>query len=1122
MDHRSLLPYHTLLDFEGMPCYIEESIGQGSNAIVYRGWYPDRLDPGSRHHVLIKELFPLHPRQKIRRTDGLRIEVDPEAEEFWQTHRDSFLAGNEVHLRLLADHPDLLGANLNSFSRNGTLYSVLGCSGGRSLLTELNAAPQNLRQIVRRMLCILQALEAFHKSGYLHLDISPDNIMLVGTGDTERAFLIDYNSACAMDALDNLHLSLKPGYTAPEVETGMRGAIGFSSDLYAVTAVFFRCLMGRTLSLEEMLRSTAPAGSGSLYLSDMPQTVCYMVEKILKKGLHTLPARRYSSIGPMMQAFRELLDRIDNVGVTHWALWENGRRSVDDLIRQNPALRYLKDPGALYPIRLQLEDGSCSLDAFLQGMLGPQGQSCLIRSGGGMGKTTMLLHTALTRLKRYSPSAPAVFYISLGDWNGNGAHYIHTQILSRLRFKPEENNYSSALHALDQLLSQPLKSRDGDIPTALLLLDGLNEIHTDPEPLLREIRQLSAMAGVRILATSRNPADDLPLKQAQIIPLNTEDVEDALGSHGLLIPQNPNVMELLRTPLILSLYIQTGSGGKQPDIQDAAGLQNAYLRSLLEKEQNRFPENAPERWQIDAALNWILPRIAAEAQRTGNSLSQLQLLKLMTGCFRQLRSGKLRSVFPQWIGHSRDILGNAPDPEMWLGLMIHDLLWQRMGLLIREPSGSFRVFHQAFAEHLIPLDRHCRQSIRKRQVTRWGIALAGILCTLALAIQSNPLIGDYVMVARQKWGDSGSFSQNIFEQLRQEAYDYWEECLGVNDRIFGNLTWALEQVDAYAQEGSWETLLKARAACTAALQDLQNIQVPEYPLTMWDQLLLTLSRVDTVWLEYNDAENNLSSTRDTLSYFTTLLENEVYMKSTVAAFPELVRNYRQIAETNIRYQASATNYILLQLDRPELWNAMPRQFPTIAQACGEWSGDEKALQATAEAVLDEMESGINGTEAFTAASEYTLQILQDAAQTGDLAPVQEELSIPRGIPDCFPTPYWLPPSAGYYLRTDGATGEKVLIRSREVPMPLPEVCYISCGAVRLEDVKTYPQQLAYFGIACHAGWDNDTQTYQILAAGANSSLLIEWTEAETILYLTEPVGCLMPELYLAAMQTAIS
>ena len=246
MDQRLPLKPHTQICFEGTAYRIEEVIGQGSNAIVYKGWYADRLNPEQRHYVLIKELFPYHPQGEIYRDADNTIVVTPDARAHWDVHKESFLAGNEVHLRLLKDHPDMVGDNLNSFRTNGTLYSILGYSGGRSLQNALNAAGHDLRWYARMMQRLLDALEAFHKSGYLHLDISPDNIMLVGTGENERIFLIDFNSVYAMGSQTRMYLSRKAGYSAPEVELGDCDGIGMPSDLYSVAAVFYRCLMGRT------------------------------------------------------------------------------------------------------------------------------------------------------------------------------------------------------------------------------------------------------------------------------------------------------------------------------------------------------------------------------------------------------------------------------------------------------------------------------------------------------------------------------------------------------------------------------------------------------------------------------------------------------------------------------------------------------------------------------------------------------------------------------------------------------------------------------------------------------------------------------------------------------------
>ncbi len=737
MDHRMPLDIHTVLAFDGMACCIEEEIGRGSNAIVYRGWYRDQLNRDQRHHVLIKELFPYHPQGKIRRDARQGIAVEPEAKDVWEMHRESFLAGNEIHLRLLAEHPDELGANVNSFSYNGTLYSVLGYHNGRSLQTELNRPGQTLRRQAQRMLGLLDALEAFHSSGYLHLDVSPDNIMIVGPEGRERIFLIDYNSVRAVNAGDDAYLSHKAGYSAPEVETGARYDIGFASDLYSVAAVFFRCLMGRPLSLEEKLRPKAPDGADSPYLQNAPQTVRDLVGRILKKGLHILPRKRYQSTQQMRQAFLELIDRIDCVGVTHWALWENGRRSVEELIRQNPSFRYLRAEEKLYPIRLD-HHGGVSFSGYLEHILSEKGRSGLVAAEGGMGKTTLLLRAALLQGKKYSPASPAIFYISLGGWNGTDRYYIRNQILLRLRFKQGENFHNSAIHALHQLFQQPLKTKNGSTPAALLLLDGLNEVHGALGPLIQEINELAAMPGVRILAASRSSLPELHLEQTRLLPLEDGDVTAALGENGLLVPQEDSVRVSLRTPLILSIYIQASEAGKQPDIGSEAELMRAYLAALYEKEARQLPEQARERWQAEAALYFVLPYIAVEMERTGGSLTGKQLLQAVHRCWKLVRTPVFRRIFPNWIGHSRDILGGSKTAEEWYGLMIHQFLWQRLGILTKEPDGGYRIYHQTVLEYLAQTGKGMRRRIRNGQYTfrtAAGLFLAGItllICLLAL------------------------------------------------------------------------------------------------------------------------------------------------------------------------------------------------------------------------------------------------------------------------------------------------------------------------------------------------------------------------------------------------------
>ena len=44
----------------------------------------------------------------------------------------------------------------------------------------------------------------------------------------------------------------------------------------------------------------------------------------------------------------------------------------------------------------------------------------------------------------------------------------------------------------------------------------------------------------------------------------------------------------------------------------------------------------PEKWQIDVALNYVLPAIAVEARKKGHSLTEQQLLKVVKKSFLRI------------------------------------------------------------------------------------------------------------------------------------------------------------------------------------------------------------------------------------------------------------------------------------------------------------------------------------------------------------------------------------------------------------------------------------------------------------------------------------------------------
>lgn len=801
MEQRKLLDKGTTLGFPGMTCTIEECVGYGSNAVVYRGWYEDSTSLDQRHHVLIKELNPI-------RRDHL------------EAHRLSFERGNRAHLRLLEKHPEIIGENINTFSYHNTLYTLLGCSGGVSLDRVLrDSGPgTTLRRHAERMLGVLDALEAFHDSGCLHLDVSPDNILVIRRGATERILLIDYNSVFSLEECrsgDMPYTSVKEGFTAPEITTGNYARIGYAADLYSVAAVFFACLTGRSLrGIVEKRKCGVPAVMDSECLADAPDTVRSMVAEIMLKGLCVLPQSRYQEISQMKEDLLELIDRIDCVGVTHWAIWEKSRQSLNRAIQDNPSLQYVTDEEDLYPIQIRDADGrEMDVEAFVDDTLMRQDGPVMLAAGGGMGKTTAMLRMALLQNQKYSPRRTAAVYISAYRRTAEEPYFIKNRILDMLRFGAGTASYEQARHELDLLLASPLAGEDQQ-PALLILLDGVNEAPGDLTLLAREIAELSKMAGVRIVLSSRGEMQDIRCRSCEIVPLSEEHVARKLSQNGLLLPENEQMRALLTTPMALSIFIKAAKGETgQLRVSSTKELIQAYLNALLHKETGDMPQGAPQRYMIEAAVHAVLPRIAGEAARRGRALTGLEALRAAEDCYRLLGSREMLRAFPAWIGHSQDIRGSAKSAEEWYGIVVGELLWRRMGLLTADEDGHYRIAHQLIEETLIEVDRENRKNIgRRRAISRAKAAaaaavLAAMLCAYYFAfIYVKPYQENLALSVMDYAGSS--YVQCGLEY--QEAYEVVSLALG-GDLLEFNVAYDLYKGGSSSTRG-WIERSAAQAA----------------------------------------------------------------------------------------------------------------------------------------------------------------------------------------------------------------------------------------------------------------------------------------------------------------------
>lgn len=816
MDSRIILEPGTKLRFPGMECTIDSFVGKGSNAVVYLGSYPDEQFKSLRHRILIKELFPYDPKGQIFRDSEGNVCWKENAAPAMEMHKLSFRRGNEVHLKLLGEHPSDIDANINTFSLNQTLYTVLGFSGGRSLDKELNGEKSSgipLNVHVRRIMGTLDVLEAFHNSGFLHMDISPDNILLIGEGKRERITLIDYNSVHTLREIrqrENVYYSAKEGFTAPEIRSGRTDSIGYPSDLYALTAVFYRSLTGRNLTVLQTVRGQVPDVSDAPCLAEVPDTVNSMVKKILKRGLMTLVSRRYQTAEEMRKDLEELQDRIEGKGITHPALWETGRANILRAVRSNPALNYIREDEKIYPILGETvremagqEEETLSLEELIKKMASPGGKSVFLLGSGGSGKTTALLRAAYLQPEKYSGTDPAFTYLSLYGWSEGKTSYIKDHILESLRFKPDTQNMEMARHELIRLLSTPMYTRLGERPKLVILLDGLNEITGDTKELIKEITELSAMPGVRILLTGRSDADEISFCRVRLRPLEKEEVRKILGENGILPPEEEAMSELLCSPMMLSIYVQTSlNQEKQLVIHSQEELLDSYFAAIAEKEIRGLPEDSKMRWQTEAALSFVLPEIAGLMNRKGRALSDQDMLPALEKCYRRMKKRMMMRVFPEWIGHISDIRGETENAEAWYGLMVHEFLWRRMGMLVKDEQGRYRTSHQLIEEYLIRVQRRFEKKFFRYE--RTGAFLITVLCIICMAAAYESIYLPYLVPKKEEV--KIPYDESLAENVLDASFAAYIICADQYEYFSGLIDCIQEEPD---DEYAYERALKS-------------------------------------------------------------------------------------------------------------------------------------------------------------------------------------------------------------------------------------------------------------------------------------------------------------------------
>ncbi|MCW5774003.1 MAG: protein kinase, partial [Rhodospirillaceae bacterium] len=149
----------------------------------------------------------------------------------------------EAKLLIEIRHPNVVPV-LAYFEANGTGYLVMEFEQGESLADRLDArGPLAEAEVLLVMKGVLDGVAEVHRCGYLHRDLKPDNIFVRADG---TGLLLDFGAArqAALGPKHALTAILTEGY-APFEQYAETGHQGPWTDIYALGAIMFRCLLGK-------------------------------------------------------------------------------------------------------------------------------------------------------------------------------------------------------------------------------------------------------------------------------------------------------------------------------------------------------------------------------------------------------------------------------------------------------------------------------------------------------------------------------------------------------------------------------------------------------------------------------------------------------------------------------------------------------------------------------------------------------------------------------------------------------------------------------------------------------------------------------------------------------------
>jgi serine/threonine protein kinase len=177
---------------------------------------------------------------------------------------------------------------------DGRLFIVMNFVRGPTLAEYISAGPLHLEEVFALARRLAGTLAAIHAAGYVHQDISPENIILPD-GNARAAILIDFGIAIDLRRPAAQRRSIdfagKLSFASPEQLLG--AAATEASDLYSLGLVIAAATRGHKLDLGHDDVSARAARIGLPPLSDIATEFVPILQELLQPDPRARPTARW-------------------------------------------------------------------------------------------------------------------------------------------------------------------------------------------------------------------------------------------------------------------------------------------------------------------------------------------------------------------------------------------------------------------------------------------------------------------------------------------------------------------------------------------------------------------------------------------------------------------------------------------------------------------------------------------------------------------------------------------------------------------------------------------------------------------------------------------------------------